>query len=144
MALKDLSKLGIKKAMDLIEREAYVDFFLKDLVARSTYPLFRLTSAYYWEAYGAWEQLLGAKTKVLLQGFDESGLKRKTSTTFARDATLEISLTLEAPRGETPPALEVYVGGRRATLTVVGSHRYKVDVAYADLADDGTVRLEIR
>jgi hypothetical protein len=143
IAAKDLGKTAAKKMLDLMEREVYVDFFEKDVVARSLYPLFRLTSSLYWEAHDTLTALLEQKGKVLLSGFDQSGLRRKLSKPFPRHASLQIVLAVETVRGAgAPPELDVFIGGAKATAAPRSV--FNIGGFAGELADDGTLSLEVR
>jgi hypothetical protein len=121
----------------------YVDFFEKDVVARSLYPLFRLTSSLYWEAHDTLTALLEQKGKVLLSGFDQSGLRRKLSKPFPRHASLQIVLAVETVRGAgAPPELDVFIGGAKATAAPRSV--FNIGGFAGELADDGTLSLEVR
>ncbi len=140
--LKDGLKTIAKGLLDQAERDAWVDFLEKDILARMHFSSHQIASHYYWQAFDNHEALLHEKAKML-EGLDpETGLKTVLSEKFARKARLRITLNLVVhPSGRDD--IQVFVGGIRANR--MGSLQvYEVNVERANLAGDGTLPLELR
>jgi hypothetical protein len=98
--LKDASKTVLKAAADAIEREAWIDYFEKDIIARTYYPLYASNTYLYWKIYDQYNDLL-KKEADLEEGFNpKCSFRTYYSASFARSATILVNLKVERPRQE--------------------------------------------
>lgn len=154
--LKDVSKTALGSKLDAAEREAWVEFFEKDLAARAQHAFYRVATDYYWRAYDAYNGLLQERTKLIAQGFEgSSGFKTTLRKPFPREvrpgerARLEIILTVVWSVVPRDPDLEVFVGGRQAVKKghiALSRQAPKTVLVIFDLpvAPEGDLAIEIR
>jgi hypothetical protein len=146
--LRDLGKTFFRTAINEFERAAWVDFIEKDLIARARYPIYRLTTQYYWDAYDGYEALLHAKTRLIDSARDAGTAYRvDVSRPLPPDAQLEISLGMVVRSAESPPPV-VSIAGTNATLVSRSADgtraTYRIAASALDTGTDGLATLSLR
>lgn len=114
--LKDISKATLKAYIDTSEQLAWSDYFYKEVVAQTYFPLWQLASNDYWEVEDA---LQGAETSrdMLEEGYDPStGTKVGLDVPFQSGASLTVVLAVVRSATATAPLhIGVSIAGASAS-----------------------------
>ena len=135
--IKDLAKTGLKAALDAVEHDAWVQYFEKEVVARTYYPLFAAASGAYWAAHDEKERLEYKKAEFLAAAGGEA-VKTTLSHSFRNSAKLTIRLEFG---GKSSPEIDALVGG--AKTAPAGPLTYQLDSGTL-AKKSGTVQMELR
>ena len=133
--VKDVSKLLLKGYLDQQERQAWNDYFQKELIAQMYFPLFVSAHDQYWDAWDYAQSLEAEKVKQL-QGFDPTRYSRTLfDKTFPSTATMVITVLVTRPAGVTLPLhLDAFVAGRQATPTGTAGGNYTYTISAGGLS----------
>lgn len=127
-AFKDVTKTFLKAGAETIERDAWISFFEKDIVARSYYPVYATTDNLYWQVYDKYDGMLKKKAD-LEEGYNPNcGFKTYFSEAFDDDQTVTVNLRIERPR-ESGHTLELKVALSGVEMAPSGNDTYRVEAA---------------
>jgi uncharacterized coiled-coil protein SlyX len=112
--IKDSIKVFVRGQLDRIEREAWVDFFVKDGIAKAYYvPYFK--AADLWEkASSEMDYLLEQKAKLIGNASGEAALAPDLSEPFPQHGQIDVTLKLAGAVDPDDP-VRVFVDGIEAT-----------------------------
>jgi len=141
-AFKDISKGILKAAAETIERNAWIEYFEKDIAARSYYPVYASTADLYWQVYDYYNELLKKKAAIE-EGYNPNcGFKTYLSEAFDDNQTITVSLGIQRPSaGNSNLKLMVLLGD--VELSPGGNDSYRVAASQLKPAADGGLVLKV-
>jgi len=123
--VKDLSKNLAKAYLDGAEQLAWSDYFTKEMIARSYFPLWQMAATKFWEAEDDLQHLLDQKAELVAKGYNpETGVRIIQDDTFSSNATLTITVTSANPSRGSAVQLDAVVAGKKASAA--GTYRYTI------------------
>lgn len=139
---KDALKQLATGAFDTIERDAWVDYYVKDRLARGRYATY-FAAADRWErAMSRQDGLLDEKARLLRGADPDAPFRVLISRSFAPARPVTVVLSLHGPNDARDP-VQVLVGGVRAKRAG-RSNRYTVPGGAVRADANGTVALAVR
>lgn len=140
--LKDLGKTFLKRAVDEVEAQAWRDFFERDVIARASYPVYKLAKDLEWEAYEGHLALEQRRQALVDAGWDLRGYRTPVSEAFDPDAQLEVTVqAVGLGAGDPPFAVTI---GRTAVPFVSRSGQtliYRVSASQLEAGTQSTITI---